>query len=615
MTPDMSLEADLGLDSIKRVEILSALAEKLPRLSTTGQANLAAAETLGDWLALFGEESVLSRPQTDSTQTDPAQTSPSQPSLNQPSPNQPISPQTGPAGGNGQGKGNGRALLDQALAHRRERPSLFHVEPEFVPMETGPSPWPSQGLARLVGSDSLTQSLAKELRARGFEVERRSWRDDFEAWRERPADLLFLVWPGPDRGPQIITQALKALEICGPSLKAIVGLSFLGGAFGFPRPAEGVTQGNSISGALVGLLKCAAREWPGVSTRALDLPLAVYEMPHPNWIAAILENAAAPGPVELGLAAIDRPTQLTLKPYWPRESPEPLLSPGDTVVVTGGGRGVTAAVMKEMGRLFQPRLVILGRTPLGPPEPPWLAELTEDRDIKAALHQASGSQLTPRELGERARLILSTRELRRNLAELEATGAQVEYLPGDFTRPQVVETAARRVRSRFGPIRGFIHGAGVLADHPILGKSHEDFARVYATKTQIAAHLLEAFQPEPLKLVVFFSSSTARFGRQGQSDYAAGNEVLNKTAWELTSLHPQARVLAVNWGPWAAGMVSESLAGQFLGEGVGLIGLEEGVETFVRLIRSPVGDPAEVVVLGQGTNLAALTAYQRGPTQ
>jgi NAD(P)-dependent dehydrogenase (short-subunit alcohol dehydrogenase family) len=442
-------------------------------------------------------------------------------------------------------------------------------------------------------------------------VERRSWRFDFDKWRDQPADVLFLVWPGPDRDSSTITLALKALEASGPALKAVVGLSFLGGTFGFPRPLEGLVHGNSISGALVGLLKCVAQEWPDVFTRALDLPLAVYEMPRPAWTATIIETAQAHGPVELGLAAIDRLTALTLKPYWPKESPEPLLNPLDTVVATGGGRGVTAAVLLELAKLYKPRLVILGRTPIGPPEPLWLFSLNTDREIKAALHKAA-LDLTPKELNERAKLILASRELKRNLDALHKAGATVEYLAGDFTKPQILEDAARRIRAKYGPIRGFIHGAGVLADHPILGKSQDDFARVYATKTQIAANLLEAFQPEPLKLVVFFSSSTARFGRKGQSDYAAGNEVLNKTAWELSLLHPKARVLAVNWGPWAGGMVSESLAGQFDAEGVGLIGLKEGVETFVRLIRSPVGDPAEVVVLGQGTNLTALDAAVKG---
>jgi NAD(P)-dependent dehydrogenase (short-subunit alcohol dehydrogenase family) len=423
---------------------------------------------------------------------------------------------------------------------------------------------------------------------------------------------LFLVWPGPDRNPNLITQALKALESAGDQLESIVGLSFLGGNFGFPRPG-GVPHrlGNSISGALVGLLKCAAREWPGVSIRALDIPMAIYEHPVKSWLSAILETAAAPGPVELGLPVCDRPYGLSLKPYQPAETAEPILSPGDTVVVTGGGRGVTAVTLLELAKLYKPRLVILGRTPLPPPEPDWLSGLKTDREIKAALHRLAGGTRPPRDLEAGSRLILSSRELRDNLAALEAAGSKVEYLSGDFTKPLVIESVARQIRYRFGPIKGLIHGAGVLADHPIKGKSQSDFARVYATKTLLAQLLLEAFQPEPLRLLVFFSSSTARFGRTGQADYAAGNEVLNKTAWEMALLHPQCRVLALNWGPWAGGMVDGPLADQFRSQGVGLIGLKEGAETFLRLIKSPAGDPAEIIVLGPGTNLESLGGTAR----
>jgi NAD(P)-dependent dehydrogenase (short-subunit alcohol dehydrogenase family) len=458
----------------------------------------------------------------------------------------------------------------------------------------------------------LTKALEKQLKSHGYEVERRAWRFDFQKWSGdgRQPRVLILVWPGPDRNPELITQALKALENSGDRLESIVGLSFLGGFFGFPRPGNLPHPfGNSISGALVGLLKCAAREWPSVTIRVLDLPLAIYEVPSRPWISAIMETMAAPGPVELGLPAYDRPFSLSLKTYNPSESEssEPLIEKGDTVVVTGGGRGVTAVVALELARLYQPRLVILGRTPIPPPEPDWLSGLDKDREIKDALHKLSGHSSTPKELEARSRLILSSRELGRNLAALTAAGAQVEYISGDFTRPEVIEDTARQIRTRFGPIRGFIHGAGVLADHPIKGKSQADFARVYATKTQLASTMLEAFQPEPLRFMVFFSSSSARFGRQGQGDYAAGNEVLNKTAWEMSTLHPQCRVLALNWGPWAGGMVSDTLAGQFKSQGVGLIGLKEGAETFLKLLKSPVGGPAEVLVLGPGTRLDLLS--------
>jgi NAD(P)-dependent dehydrogenase (short-subunit alcohol dehydrogenase family) len=268
---------------------------------------------------------------------------------------------------------------------------------------------------------------------------------------------------------------------------------------------------------------------------------------------------------------------------------------------------VTANTLLALAKLYRPRLVILGRTPLPPPEPEWLSVLGSQREIMEALFKCSERKASPKELETRAALILASRELASNLKALSEAGAQVEYISGDFTGPSFIEETARKIRTRFGPIKGFIHGAGVLADHPIIGKNPSDFARVYATKTLLATLLLEAFQPEPLRLMVFFSSTTARFGRQGQGDYAAGNEVLNKTAWEMATLHPNCRVLALNWGPWAGGMVNETLADQFQSQGLGLIGLEEGAETFLKLIKTPVGGPAEVVVLGCGTNLDLLS--------
>jgi NAD(P)-dependent dehydrogenase (short-subunit alcohol dehydrogenase family)/acyl carrier protein len=642
LTPAMELEADLGLDSIKKVEILSAMAEMAPDVSNPEREILAQAQTLGDWLDFFESWNKQGHKEKAGSAKPPAKPGNGKDrslsgefigagfggSIGSGSIGSGGSIDSGSMGSFGfSGSPNpgfsqtkasslsespnpGRAILEAAL-NSEAYPSLFQVEPVFKSPEAGPSQWPEGGFVRLVGSDGLTRGLELDLIKRGYKVERRSWRYDFDKWKDKPADVLFLVWPGPDRDPKTITQALKALKASGPEIKAVAGLSFLGGSFGFPRPNEKAALGNSISGALVGLLKCAAQEWPNVFTRALDLPLAVYEMPQPGWIAAIVERAAAPGPVELGLSGLGRLMSLALKPYSPAESPEPLLSPGDAVVATGGGRGVTAAVLLELAKNFKPKLIILGRTSIGPPEPAWLANLATDKEIKAALHAASPN-LTPKELGERTRLILSSRELKLNLTRLKEAGSTVEYVAGDFTDLAVLEASARKIRAKFGPIYGFIHGAGVLADHPILGKKEEDFARVYGTKTQIAANLLEAFQTEPLKLVAFFSSSTARFGRRGQSDYAAGNEVLNKTAWELSILRPKARILAINWGPWAGGMVGESLAGQFRAEGVGLIGLKEGAETFLRLIRSPVGDPAEVVVLGQGTDLSALDDPFRG---
>ena len=59
--------------------------------------------------------------------------------------------------------------------------------------------------------------------------------------------------------------------------------------------------------------------------------------------------------------------------------------------------------------------------------------------------------------------------------------------------------------------------------------------------------------------MVMFSSSTGRFGRIGQVDYAVANEVLNKIADQQAESRPDCRVLSLNWGPWDGGMVTPAL--------------------------------------------------------
>src|SRR5262249_34944844 len=140
------------------------------------------------------------------------------------------------------------------------------------------------------------------------------------------------------------------------------------------------------------------------------------------------------------------------------------------------------------------------------------------------------------------------------------------------------------------PIRGIIHGAGVLADARIEDKTVEQFDRVYGTKVSGFQALLRAIDPNELRAMVLFSSSTGRFGRTGQVDYAIANEVLNKLAQQQARRLPQCRVVSVNWGPWDGGMVNPALKNVFAQEGIGLIPLEAGANYFVEELRSPPGD-------------------------
>jgi hypothetical protein len=130
---------------------------------------------------------------------------------------------------------------------------------------------------------------------------------------------------------------------------------------------------------------------------------------------------------------------------------------------------------------------------------------------------------------------------------------------------------------------------------------------VFLTKVAGLRHLLKALDLSELRALALFSSSTARFGRSGQSDYAMANEVLNKTARLLSRRLAGCRVAAFDWGPWDGGMVNEPLKKLFASEGVGVIGLAEGGKFLVREL-SADGRAVEVVVVARP--VAALAAGQ-----
>jgi hypothetical protein len=91
-----------------------------------------------------------------------------------------------------------------------------------------------------------------------------------------------------------------------------------------------------------------------------------------------------------------------------------------------------------------------------------------------------------------------------------------------------------------------------------------------------------------------FSSTSSTFGNVGQSDYAAGNCVMDSVALLLAHRHPEIRALAFNWGPWkGAGMVNEGLEQEFRRRGIAFLTLDAGGDFFVNEIMR--GDKCGVV--------------------
>jgi NAD(P)-dependent dehydrogenase (short-subunit alcohol dehydrogenase family) len=346
----------------------------------------------------------------------------------------------------------------------------------------------------------------------------------------------------------------------------------------------------------LGVMKSAAKEIPGIRVKNIDLDSQVE--PQVLFASITAELAADAPEIEVGFNAAGRWT-LELREQLATESEEALALDRESVVlVTGGAHGITAEVCKALARDYSPRLILVGRSPLPADEPAALRELastTALRQYLIATMRRTDASVTPAQIEQALRQILKSRQMRANLAELRRLGSSVEYHALDVRDAASFSQLLDDVYARIGRIDGVIHGAGVIDDRMIRDKTPESFARVFTTKVNSAMTLTRKLRPESLKFLIFFSSISGRFGNIGQADYSAANEYLNKLAQQLDQSWP-GRVVAINWGPWDAGMVSDQLREIYHQKDIDLIPPAEGVRFFMSELVHRGPSAPEVVI-------------------
>jgi NAD(P)-dependent dehydrogenase (short-subunit alcohol dehydrogenase family) len=237
------------------------------------------------------------------------------------------------------------------------------------------------------------------------------------------------------------------------------------------------------------------------------------------------------------------------------------------------------------------------------------ADLIEPQQLQKFLIRelrAQNPKTTPVEIDRALKRILKDRQIRANLAAMRTSGAQVEYHALDIRDGEAFGRLIDAVYARWGRIDGVLHGAGVIDDKSIRDKSLDSFDVVFSTKVIPATVLANKLRPEGLKFLAFFSSIAGRFGNAGQSDYSAANEVVNKLADRLSQDWPHVHTIAINWGPWDGGMVSDELRSLYAAKNIHPIPVEEGRQRCLEeLGRSNSGKP-EIVVAASLQQIAQL---------
>ena len=410
------------------------------------------------------------------------------------------------------------------------------------------------------------------------------------------------------KGLYLLTQALE--QDLRSSGGMVLSATKLGGTFGFgSNPPSGFFPGN---GAISGFVKTVAREWAEVAAKTVDFELGADT---PTIVRALADELLhRDGLAEVGYSGGSRKTLRSVESRLSDGGSGVKLDRNSVVLITGGARGITAATALELAQAFQPRLVLLGRSPLPPAEEPSdIAGVTDARQLRAALMDRvlTGGQRrpTPALIEGMAKRINIEREMRENLALLRSLGSEVEYHAVDVCDAAAVGSLMESTYAKYGRIDGVVHGAGLIEDKLIGDKTPESFDRVFHPKVTGALALVHNLRPEHLQFLVFFSSVSARYGNRGQCDYAAANEILNKMAVSLNAQWP-GRVVSLNWGPWKTegGMVSDELAARFAAAGVQLIEPPAGRQAFLQELLHGRKQDAEVLFGGP------LTTQQQTPS-
>ncbi|MFD4440477.1 SDR family NAD(P)-dependent oxidoreductase [Nocardia sp. NPDC058519] len=608
----LDLEADLGVDSIKRVQIMGAVGERIDGVPAVGPEQVAELRTLSDIVDFVAGSAAPA----------PAAT-----------------PAPAVAAGSAAVQDSERGL--QPGTDRdgiEDDPVLLRIVPVELPdIDRVTELYAAERTALIVDhGDNTAATLASGLEHQGWTVHTATVaaRDDagVAAWDGATVqgaiesalkdvarlDLCLTVLPADSQwlvGGHRLADTIHTATLVHDRLvataeagtrAAFVTLTRIDGVLGHRGERAAAA---AVVGGVSGLVKTLAQEAPGLFCRALDLSPQLSDEALIVSFLAELDDAAIDAR-EVGVDA-DR-TRWTLRPQAVDSSAsatELALTTDDVLVVTGGARGVTARCVRELAARRACEFLLLGRTELED-EPEWAAGVADDALKAAAIAavRAAGEQPTPKQVDRITRNLLAQREIRATVEAVAQTGARVRYLAVDITDAEATE---RALAEDAGRVTGIVHGAGALADSLLPAKTADDIRLVLATKLDGLYNVVSALRDATLGHLILFGSVAGVYGNPGQADYAVANEALNRAAvsWRRQGL--AGHVTTVNWGAWDGGMVTPQLREVFLARGVALLGMDAGARMFAEQFGPGRADDVSVLV-GPAAPLA--TAVTLTPT-
>jgi acyl transferase domain-containing protein len=608
---NLDMEADLGIDSIKRVEILSTFRKVLPETKQQeieGHVEkLAGTKTLQaiiDWIREYACASPSPQASTPPPPTPSPEAKPAEPAT----PSEPEIQSTVRRG----------LVVEKKLQPATSKP----IEIEGVVVVVSEKSEVAEDLLNklvTLGQSTVIVSPAASVKSAGnrhYEADL----SDADSIKQvlalinkqygKTAGLVNLLSLNTDSDDklavldvraffQLLKQTEKDLRSERKGKAIVSAVTTLGGDFA--SCGKPLKEGfKPLSAGVVGMCKTISREWPEVKARAIDFAPEISATKMAELILAELQ--ADDEPVEIGYHNGERITlDVQAAPLASNQQPMSLDS-SSIVLITGGARGITAEIAVEMAEKYKPTIILVGKMPRPDgQEAADTAKLSTPRELKAAIMESlrqSGQTVSISQVEQIYQKLLREREVRNNITRIEQAGSKVRYYAIDVKDQEAFAQFIDSIYEMFGKIDAVINGAGVIEDAFIADKSFESFNLVFDTKIKSAMTLARKLNFETLKYLIFFSSVVGRTGNAGQVDYVAANEAINKLAVSL-SRKTNARVASIMWGPWRGGMARPEMENIFAKYGWAMIPPEKGRKSFAEEIAFAGKENVEVLLVGK----------------
>jgi enediyne polyketide synthase len=362
-------------------------------------------------------------------------------------------------------------------------------------------------------------------------------------------------------------------EDCGPEHVGLM-LDAAKAALALTGPCRFVTVGGERGAA--GLAKTLHLEAPAVATTVVALPLPgrmSAKRARELAVAIAGDVAATAGFSEVhydksGTRAVPvlRPVQRLAGGPGPAQ-----LDRGDVLLVSGGGKGITAECALALAQRTGASVALLGRS-----DP------------------------------------VADTELAANLDRMAMAGVTYHYVRADVASAAEVAAAVAEITAALGPVTAVLHGAGRNVPGALASLDEDAFHQTLAPKIDGLKALLAAVDPDALKLLVTFGSIIGRAGLRGQADYATANDWLASLTRQIQREHPGCRCLALEWSVWSGAGMGERLGvlEALNREGIQPISVDAGLAILGQLLATP-DLPASLVVMGRAGGLPTITLEER----